>query len=506
MNSLSCSVGKVQRVLSLPQRNYLTGFVGGCCKLGFGLVMPELLPLMFFGRKRGEEYAWRSPSFLESRDYAVDFDVEAASSVLITGASGSGKSTFAKRLVYGITVAGGAVCVCDVHNEYFSVVRACGGRVIDTKSVSLSLFELDSCSPSEKAFDISALLRRTLGLGEVQAHYLLKSIREAYAARHIIEGDKSTWQLRPPSLSDVVVACDKLIASSKRVDASLLSLKRRLESLASSGVFSSKTHIPFSVIVSQTTCFELQNLRSNDAISLFVEVFLRKLYSFMQARKVSGRVFALVDEAQTVCVSSGEEPSYVGALARTARKFSLGLIVVSQNLSSLDPAITGNCSSNFVFLSREPDDSAYAVSLLSGGKYSPKARLVEEELSSLRQFECLASTSAQRDVARVRVTPLWEEGVKEVEEKELPFIAGSNKQRFFSRSCSGCCRARKWFTAIERLFLLSRLTLRCRSVSWRLSTMVFSIILRKNRRSVMSRKKNCWRKRAGGCCALLTTA
>lgn len=428
MNGLFCKVGVVQRVLSLPQRNYLKSFVGGCCKLGVGLVLPETLPFLF-GRKRNEEYSWRQQSIFVSRDYCVDFFSQFNLGAAIVGSSGSGKSTLAKRLVFELTNAGSPVVVLDPHSEFSGVVRACGGRSFDARKISLALFELDGVSPGEKSIELAALLKKVLLLGDVQAYYLGKSIRGAYSDRGFLEGDRSSWQRRPPSLQDVVEHCEKLVSSSR--DASLLSLRRRLELLSSCGVFSSKTQVPFSVIISQTTCFDLKNLRSAEAQALFAEVFLRKLYSFMQSRESCASVFALVDEAQKLCVGTPESPSFVGALLREARKFKLGTIVVSQSIKALDPAIASNCACNFVFLTREPDDAHYASALLCGSKYADKTRLVESELNSLGQFECLVSTSTDRDVARVRVTPLWEDGVKEIEGKELPFIEGSFKQKTF---------------------------------------------------------------------------
>ncbi len=275
------------------------------------------------------------------------------------------------------------------------------------------------------------MLKRVLGLGDIQAYFLAKCVKGAFEERGFRDGDRGSWNRRPPSLPEVSAYCSFLLSSQKKPDASLFSLKRRLDMISLSGVFSSKTQVPFSVVTGQTCCFELKGLRSADAQAVFAEVFLRKLYSYCQSLENLPVLFALVDEAQKLCVGTEEEPSYVATVLREARKFRLGLIVVSQSVKALDPALAANCAVNAVFLTREPDDAAYAVALLCGGKYSDKARLVEEELHSLQQFEALFSTSVKREVTKVRVKPLWEDGVKENAEAEAPFISGSFNQRLF---------------------------------------------------------------------------
>ncbi|MBI5177443.1 DUF87 domain-containing protein [Candidatus Micrarchaeota archaeon] len=352
---------------------------------------------------------------------------------LITGASGSGKSTLAKSLVLQFARVFGVV-VIDPHGEFGGVVESVGGRVFSSSEVSLSLFELErGVSPAEKVGEAVGIIRAAMpSMGDQQAYYLGKCALAAYASRGFTS-ERSSWQRRPPSLADVAVELDGLLSSGRRVDASLFSLKRRLDSLVLSGVFGAKTQLPFSVVVSAPSCFDMSGIRSREAQVIFVEVFLRKLYAYCQREGVGRELVAVIDEAQSLCRSSEDFTSFAGAVAAGGRKFRIGLVVLAQGFEGLDPAIAANASAVFTFFSREPGDCEYAAGLHAGAKYGFKAQAVLDELHSLAPHECLFSCTGSSGLVRVAVRAPGEF----VAGERRPFVLGSRHQLFFFEKLRG---------------------------------------------------------------------
>lgn len=177
-------------------------------------------------------------------------------------------------------------------------------------------------------------------------------------------------------------------------------------------------------MVSQPTCFDLSGVRSSEAQAIFVEVFLRKLYSYCQRQQVKQEITVVVDEAQDLCRSTPESVSFAGKTFRGGRKFNLGLIVLAQGFEGLDPAIAGNASVVFTFFSREPKDAEYAAGLHAGTRFGLKAQAVLEGLHSLSAGECLYSATGSEALLRVAVT------APEIQNASIrrPFVRGSQHQ------------------------------------------------------------------------------
>lgn len=346
--------------------------------------------------------------------------------VLVTGASGSGKSTLAKSIILQLTGSSGAGIVCiDPHAEYSGVIESIGGRSYSANAVSLSLFELvGGLSPSETVAETANILKNALSaMGDIQLYYFSKCALAAYE-RKGITADKSTWNKRPPNLADVAGEVSALLSSSKRPDSSVFSLKRRLDALALTGLFGAKTQLPLPVVVSQPTCFDLSGIRSSDAQAIFVEVFLRKLFSYCQRKQVKQEITVVVDEAQDLCRSTAETTSFVGKVFRGGRKYGIGVIVLAQGFEGLDTSIAGNASVVFTFFSREPKDAEYAAGLHAGSRFGTKTQAVLEGLHSLSSGECLYSATGSNALLKVAVDAPKEfaSGIRK------PFVRGSQHQ------------------------------------------------------------------------------
>lgn len=369
----------------------------------------------------------------------LDVLVQAAPHVLITGASGYGKSTLGRVFLSDIVrKLKKPVVVLDVHDEYLADVKKLGGVVFDPRRNTLSLWELEpGVSPGEKIAEMVEVFTRVLGLGDVQAIYLGKAAEKAYAKKGIVLAEESSWGRSPPSLREVIEEVDLLSVYLRGQEKGYaLGLRRRLSMLELSGVFTASSSVAFETIVSKPTAFALGKVKSREAQAMFLEVFLRKLAGYMSSgEKPNGvRVFCLFDEAHRVCVPSRDgEPSFAGVVAREARKYGVGLIALSQSARELDKALVGNCSCTFCFYPKEPIEAAYVADLFSGGsRWEGQSHEIALELRRLGQFECMMVTTGRREPIVVKVVPPWEreeeptggpgEGVDEMEKAENAIV------------------------------------------------------------------------------------
>jgi DNA helicase HerA-like ATPase len=117
------------------------------------------------------------------------------------------------------------------------------------------------------------------------------------------------------------------------------------------------------------------------------------------------RLFAVIDEAHRVCISSPGELSLPGRLVSEGRKYGLGIITSNQTARSLDRAIIANSAVTFAFYQREPEEYEYMTDLIAGGDDYGRKKAVGRAFRNLGQFECIALASSESEPVVVGVTP-----------------------------------------------------------------------------------------------------
>lgn len=340
--------------------------------------------------------------------FSIDFNSEANAHVNISGMSGFGKSTLCKRLIEGIRERLKLpVSIFDVHSEYAEFTTALGGKVHSARDSSINMWELDSASPAERISENVSMLKRILKLGDIQAYSLLRCAEKAYERKGITQAEQASWCMEPPTMQEVYDCIDESIGMRGHGRQGYSGLSKRLYPLMVGDVFSSKTTLPFSTILDGLNDFSIAELGSSEAQALFIETFLRKLYTYMLSQKLTDklRLFAVIDEAHRVCVSSPEELSLPGKLVSEGRKYGLGIITSNQMAKNLDRAIIANSAVTFAFYQREPEECEYMTSLIAGGVDYDRKREVSRAMRELRQFECIALTSKEAEPVVVRVAP-----------------------------------------------------------------------------------------------------
>jgi hypothetical protein len=342
--------------------------------------------------------------------FAVNFHSEANPHVNISGMSGFGKSTLCKRLIKEIREKLHLpVSIFDVHSEYVDFTLQLGGAVHSPKESNINMWELDGVSPAERISENVAMLKRILKLGDIQAYNLLACAERAYERRGVVQAERSSWWREPPTMQDVYNCINESMSRKGHGGQSYAGLSKRLYPLLMSNIFSAKTTIPFREVLDGLNDFSIAELGSSEAQALFIETFLRKLYSHMLSQKLANglRLFAVIDEAHRVCISEGEELSLPGRLVSEGRKYGVGIITSNQMAKNLDRAIIANSAVTFAFYQREPQECEYMTSLIAGGTDYERREVVRSAMRNLKQFECIALTSKLREPVLVGVTPLW---------------------------------------------------------------------------------------------------
>lgn len=340
--------------------------------------------------------------------FSIDFNSEANCHVNISGMSGFGKSTLCKKLVRGIREKLRLpVSIFDVHSEYVDFTLELGGKVHSPIESSINMWELDGASPAERISENVTMLKRILKLGDIQAYSLLSCAEKAYGRKGIVQSEHGSWGNEPPTMQDVYdCISESLGVRGHRQGYSCLS--KRLYPLMMGGMFSAKTTLPFSTVLDGLNDFSIAELGSSEAQAVFIETFLRKLYTHMLSQKLTDRLrlFAVIDEAHRVCISSPGELSLPGRLVSEGRKYGLGIITSNQMAKSLDRAIVANSAVTFAFYQREPEEHEYMTNLIAGGDDYGRRAAVARALRNLKQFECIALASNEMEPVFVRVEPV----------------------------------------------------------------------------------------------------
>jgi DNA helicase HerA-like ATPase len=342
--------------------------------------------------------------------FSVDFSSEANPHVNISGMSGFGKSTLCKRLIKEIREKLKLpVSIFDVHSEYVDFTLELGGTVHSPKQSSINMWELDGVSPSERISENVAMLKRILKLGDIQAYNLLACAEKAYEYRGITQKEDGSWGNEPPTMQDVYDCISESMSRKGHGGQSYAGLSKRLYPLMIGGIFSAKTTLPFRMILEGLNDFSIAELGSSEAQALFIETFLRKLYSHMLSQKLCEglRLFAVIDEAHRVCISGAGELSLPGRLVSEGRKYGVGIITSNQMAKNLDRAIIANSAVTFAFYQREPEEGEYITSLIAGGTDYERREVVRSAIRNLKRFECIALTSKGMEPVLVRVIPAW---------------------------------------------------------------------------------------------------
>ncbi len=309
--------------------------------------------------------------------------------MVIVGESGGGKSNACKSIVDRLCKSGAAVAILDPHDEYIGISGSISAKVYDAAKSGINILERDSMSEKEKASEVTGMLRRNFRLGDVQSYMLYRCIMYTYS---VVEQRGSVPTMHDLAYSIRVFRRNARTASERNV---LESLDRRL-SLIDTGAFASSTAI--SQVASQNSIFLLSGLHTSEAQAIYMEGFLRKVYTHMLSSDSKGRMlYVIIDEAQKL----GDNP-VVGRIAAEGRKYGVGLIAISQRAKPVDKDLRANAAMLISFAVKEPEELNYVANFIAGGNEMGRFMQTKKALRSLAVGHAVVASGGNPVIVRFR--------------------------------------------------------------------------------------------------------
>ncbi len=309
--------------------------------------------------------------------------------IVIVGESGSGKSNAMKIIVQRLARSGANIVMLDPHNEYLGVADIISADIYDASESGVNLFELDGMSEKEKASELTGLFRRNFRLGEVQSYTLYRCIMNSYT--YLGQYGKV------PSMNSLLFTIKVFKKNARTAERSILeSLERRL-SIIDSGSFSRSPDI--NRIISGNSLFLLSGLHTAEAQAIYLEGFLRKIYTKMLSMEKTSHpsLYIVVDEAEKL----GDNP-ILGKIAAEGRKYGIGIIATSQRSKAIDRDLRNNSSLLISFYHREPEELNYISNFIAGGNELGRFTEVKKCIRSLIRGYAIVTDSSQSNPYVVR--------------------------------------------------------------------------------------------------------
>ncbi len=326
----------------------------------------------YFARFRFEPRGWANPH------------------VAIVGGSGGGKSNACKKIVVSLCAQGARVAILDPHGEYVGISGNIGAKVYDASRNGINIFDPDGMTEGEKASEVTGMMKRNFRLGEVQGYTLYKCIMYSYR--------KLSEEGKVPNIHNVLFAIKAFKKNSKSASEKtvLESLERRL-ALVASGAFEKSANM--SEVMSGNSIFMLSRLHTPEAQSIYIEGFLRKIYSRMLLLEKSGKpnFYVVIDEAEKV----GDNP-IIGKIAAEGRKYGIGIIALSQRAKLMDRDLRANASALISFGIKEPEELNYVSNFISGGNENGRFIEIKRALRSVGRGTALVVGAGMRNPVIVR--------------------------------------------------------------------------------------------------------
>ena len=254
---------------------------------------------------------------------------------LVLGTSGGGKSYAVKLYILRNFLKGIKTMVIDPQGEYSELIRDLGGEIVEISRDSESIInplDLMGADFGEKMLALMDLFKIMFGgLSEEQKNILDKAVLDIYEDKGIIANDTHTWDKTPPILGDLLEHVRKKKRGAERDELrELITLENRLHIYTEGafGFLNRQTQLDFS---RSNISFNIEKMpKQVKPIMMFLilEFIVNKM------REDKSRKLLVVDEAWSL-LRHGEQADYLFELIKTSRKYGLGLVIITQEVTDL---------------------------------------------------------------------------------------------------------------------------------------------------------------------------
>lgn len=307
----------------------------------------------------------------------------------ITGESGSGKTQSMKSIMADLQTKGIPALVLDFKDDYAEPGYA-GKQGFSVHDPTKSPLPLNPLFPGADpqsgqvnvvyhAYQISEILERIYGLGDIQGYRLREAIKEVYADAGL---PATPFVPAPGQQFPVFQAVKDKLAKSKD-NAELIG---HMSPIFDFGFFSATEAGNFASIANSNTVIRLGQLPGNEIKNAVAEFFLMALYNHLirQPQTHTLTRLLILDEAWRLVNSPFLEP-----LMREGRAFGLGIFVATQFPTDLPLAVSGSTATQLFFSQTSPGQIAEIERIVSGHTSGSEADAIGDDIRSMPPLTCI---------------------------------------------------------------------------------------------------------------------
>jgi len=354
-------------------------------KLTYGYPKKESEISRYNRKYRAKTWYWKEVSF----PLVINLDELPNKHIIITGASGTGKSTIAKHLAKEFYDKKFHIIIIDPHGEYRELADIIPEfRIVDASLTYLNPLELGSLSPRERAHQLAFTIQSIFGLGPIQRQALEDLFIETYKRKGIFPDNPETWSNKPPNFSDVIGVCEDLMKSDEVYN----KLFYYIKTLATN-VFSTSSK-EYGTILRQSSIIVLNRLTSDYVRILYVTTLLQRLADTMYTSIRKDTLF-IIDEAH-ILLRKSIGKHLVSKLFMESRKYGIGVILISQQPLLIPDSVFQNASLRLIFNTSEPRNVEYLVKLLTDIYEKEKMNAIRTAIKNIKHLHFIFSQMSSK--------------------------------------------------------------------------------------------------------------
>ncbi len=275
---------------------------------------------------------------------------------LILGTSGGGKSVTAKLFILRNQLRGVKTMIIDPQGEYVDLTKQYNGQIVEISRNSKTIinpFDLMGQDLGEKMLSLIDLFKIMCGeLTEVQKNILDKAIQSIYEQKGIIYNNPETWTRKPPIIEDLyeeILREKRTAPRQERMTYEALENRLRIYAKGTFSFINRQTNLDLS---NDLICFNIAQM-PNQIKPVMMYLIMDFVHKKMQ--KDRERKALIIDEAWTL-LRFAEHSRHIFELIKTARKFGLAIVILTQEVGDLISSEAGKtilANTSWKFLARQ---------------------------------------------------------------------------------------------------------------------------------------------------------
>lgn len=269
---------------------------------------------------------------------------------LITGIPGQGKSVTTRRIVEECSSQGLPSLIFDFHGDMRDALEGAAQIIDISKGLPINPFGNHGTSKAEingNAIELAEIIAFVCDLGDIQQNHVYEAIKLTYQeCGWTVDGTAG----RTPEMADFVAVLEK-VETAKRGKNALA----RLTPLTDFGLFEGlEGDVNF---LARTTVIDMSKLKQEAVQKAATSFVLRKIYKEMTDSGPVSRMQQMIvlDEAHR-----SAKDATLPKLMKEGRKFGIGVVVASQQISDFHPNLLGNVGLKIAFRTNFPESRKVA--------------------------------------------------------------------------------------------------------------------------------------------------